>query len=214
MPDGPVKSSKHVLDPIDRASEVLFGLIMVLTYTGSLSVAQAGRDDVRVMLVGALGCNLAWGIIDAIFYVMGCLAEKRRDLGTLLAVRHAMDPQRGPTPHRRPLAADRCVRRTAGGTRIPARAPGPAARATAPRAPGQRGLARRRRRVPARVRVDLPGGDPVHRHGRTRCRPCACRTPSPSRCCSWPATPTDARRTIARHGWAVGWWCSVPRWSA
>ena len=95
MPNGPVKSARRVLDPIDRASEVLFGLIMVLTYTGSLSVVQAGRDDVRVMLVGALGCNLAWGIIDAIFYVMGCLAEKRRDLGTLLAVRHAMDPHEG-----------------------------------------------------------------------------------------------------------------------
>ena len=47
------------------------------------------------MLVGAVGCNLAWGIIDAIFYVMGCLAEKHHDLGTLLAVRHAMDPQEG-----------------------------------------------------------------------------------------------------------------------
>ena len=38
---------------------------MVLTFTGSLSVAEAGRDDVRTMLIGALGCNLAWGIIDA-----------------------------------------------------------------------------------------------------------------------------------------------------
>jgi len=36
-----------VLEPIDRTSEILFGLIMVLTFTGSLSVAQAGRDDVR-----------------------------------------------------------------------------------------------------------------------------------------------------------------------
>ena len=93
MPDRPVKSSKHVLDPIDRASEVLFGLIMVLAYTGSLSVTQAGRDDVRVMLVGAVGCNLAWGIIDAILYLMGCAAEKHGRLTTLLAVRAASDPQ-------------------------------------------------------------------------------------------------------------------------
>ena len=57
----PGESSKRVLDPIDRVSEVLFGLIMVLTFTGSLSVAEAGRDDVRAMLIGALGCNLAWG---------------------------------------------------------------------------------------------------------------------------------------------------------
>ena len=72
--------SARVLDPVDRVSEVLFGLIMVLTFTGSLSVAEAGRDDVRTMLIGALGCNLAWGIIDAVLYLMGCLAEKGRDL--------------------------------------------------------------------------------------------------------------------------------------
>jgi hypothetical protein len=85
---------KRALDPIDRLSEVLFGLIMVLTFTGSLSVYEAGREDVRTMLVGALGCNLAWGIIDAVFYLMGCLAEKGRDLATFRAVREASLPDR------------------------------------------------------------------------------------------------------------------------
>ena len=89
-----VEPAKRVLDPIDRVSEVLFGLIMVLTFTGSLSVAEAGRDDVRTMLIGALGCNLAWGIIDAMLYLMGCLAEKGQGLMTYLAVRRATDPQR------------------------------------------------------------------------------------------------------------------------
>jgi hypothetical protein len=82
---------KRALDPIDRLSEVLFGLIMVLTFTGSLSVYEAGREDIRTMLVGALGCNLAWGIIDAVFYLMGCLAEKSRGLLTFRAVREASD---------------------------------------------------------------------------------------------------------------------------
>jgi hypothetical protein len=85
---------KHALDPIDRLSEVLFGLIMVLTFTGSLSVYAAGREDVRTMLVGALGCNLAWGLIDAVFYLMGCLAERSRWLSTFRAVREATDPER------------------------------------------------------------------------------------------------------------------------
>jgi len=67
---------------------------MVLTFTGSLSVAEAGREDVRLMLVGALGCNLAWGLIDAIFYLMGCLADKGRDLANFRAVREAGDPAR------------------------------------------------------------------------------------------------------------------------
>lgn len=88
------KSSKRVLEPVERVSEVLFGLIMVLTFTGSLSIAEAGRDDIRTMLIGALGCNLAWGIIDAVLYLMGCLAEKGRNLMTYRAVRKATDPQK------------------------------------------------------------------------------------------------------------------------
>lgn len=92
MSHDPVKSSKRALEPYDRVSEVLFGLIMVLTFTGSLSVAEAGRDDIRTMLIGALGCNLAWGIIDGVLYLMGCLAEKGRGLLTLKAVRQATDP--------------------------------------------------------------------------------------------------------------------------
>ena len=88
----PVGSSKRVLEPIDRVSEVLFGLIMVLTFTGSLSVAASGRAEVRDMLLGALGCNLAWGFIDGVFYLMGCLAERSRGLMTFRAVRQAADP--------------------------------------------------------------------------------------------------------------------------
>src|SRR5947199_3354239 len=85
------RSSKRLLDPIDRVSEILFGLIMVLTFTGSLSIAEAGRDDVRTMLIGALGCNLAWGIIDGVLYLMGCLAEKGRGLVTFGALRNTAD---------------------------------------------------------------------------------------------------------------------------
>ena len=91
--DDPEKSSRRVLDPIYRVNEVLFGLIMVLTFTGSLSVAQAGRDEIRTMLIGALGCNLAWGMIDGLFYLMGSLAEKGQNLMTYIAVRTATDPQ-------------------------------------------------------------------------------------------------------------------------
>src|SRR5215468_8754592 len=84
---------KTTLDPIERVSEVLFGLIMVLTFTGSLSVATAGQADVHAMLVGALGCNVAWGIIDALLYLLGSLAEKGRGLAAWHAVRTAPDPR-------------------------------------------------------------------------------------------------------------------------
>jgi len=89
----PATSSKRVLEPGERIAEVLFGLIMVLSFTGSLSVAEAGREDVRTMLIGALGCNIAWGIIDGILYLMDCLSERGRDIRALRAVRKAVDPE-------------------------------------------------------------------------------------------------------------------------
>jgi hypothetical protein len=94
MADERITPTHRVLDPVDRVSEVLFGLIMVLTFTGSLSVAEAGRDDVRTMLIGAFGCNVAWGIIDAMLYLMGCFADKGQSITTYLALRRVTDPQR------------------------------------------------------------------------------------------------------------------------
>jgi hypothetical protein len=79
--------SDRPLEPMERISEILFGLIMVLTFTCSFSVAGAGREEVRTMLIGALGCNLAWGIIDAVFYLMGCFSAQGHGLLQLRAVR-------------------------------------------------------------------------------------------------------------------------------
>jgi len=79
------------LEPMDRISEVLFGVIMVLTFTGALSVATADRLEVREVLVGALGCNLAWGVIDAGLYLMGRLQERGRTIQTFRAVRDSTD---------------------------------------------------------------------------------------------------------------------------
>jgi VIT1/CCC1 family predicted Fe2+/Mn2+ transporter len=80
------------LESVERISEVLFGLVMVLAFTGSLSVADAGRDDVRAMLIGAVGCNLAWAVIVAFFYLMGSLAGRGARLSSLRAVQEATDP--------------------------------------------------------------------------------------------------------------------------
>jgi VIT1/CCC1 family predicted Fe2+/Mn2+ transporter len=92
MPAEQTKSSKRVLDPPERIAEVLFGLIMVLTFTGALSVAEADQAEVRTMLIGALGCNLAWGMIDAIFYLMGSFAEKGHAIKVYREVRDTENP--------------------------------------------------------------------------------------------------------------------------
>jgi hypothetical protein len=80
------------LDRYTLIAEVLFGLIMVLTFTGSLSVADAGRDDVRAMLIGALGCNLAWGVIDGLFYLMESISEQGQGIRAWRTLRAAVSP--------------------------------------------------------------------------------------------------------------------------
>ena len=89
------KRRDRLVDPIDRISEILFGLIMVLTMTGTLSVVSGGRAEVKTMILGALGCNLAWGIIDAGLYLMGCLGERGRNLLKLDTVRQTNDADAG-----------------------------------------------------------------------------------------------------------------------
>jgi VIT1/CCC1 family predicted Fe2+/Mn2+ transporter len=85
--------SARVLDPIDRISEVLFGLFMVLTFTGTLSVLDSGRDEVRTMLVAAIGCNIAWGFVDGVMYVLRNLVTRGRKARLLRAVRAGSRPE-------------------------------------------------------------------------------------------------------------------------
>jgi hypothetical protein len=79
--------ARRILEPMDRITEVLFGLIMVLTITCSLSVASTGPGAAREILFGALGCNLAWGIIDAFMYLMARLSERGQDISALRSLR-------------------------------------------------------------------------------------------------------------------------------
>ena len=81
-------SPRAVLSPSERFGESVFGLIMVLTITGSLSVAEAGRAEIRTMLIGALGCNTAWGLVDAVMYLLGSLFARGRGRAILLALRN------------------------------------------------------------------------------------------------------------------------------
>ena len=98
----PAKAGRHgVLDPLDRTSELLFGLIMVLTFTLSISATESGRGDVRTVLIGALGCNLAWAIIDAALYLMGAHGERRLAASALAAIRERARRQLGAFAQRR-----------------------------------------------------------------------------------------------------------------
>ena len=75
----PGEERERLLDPVDRISEILFGLIMAVTIVGSLSIATAGQREVRTILAAALGCNLAWGLVDAVMYLVRTATERTRD---------------------------------------------------------------------------------------------------------------------------------------
>ncbi len=75
------------LDLASQLGEILFGLIMVLagTLTASFKVAE-GKAGVRQLLLTAIGCNVAWGIIDAIMYVMNSMIVRRGKMRLVEAV--------------------------------------------------------------------------------------------------------------------------------
>lgn len=81
----------RILEPVERLSEILFGLIMALTITGAVSVATADHFAIRTMLLAALGCNVAWGIIDAGMYLMARLGERGRNAVAARAVRETVN---------------------------------------------------------------------------------------------------------------------------
>ena len=86
---------ESVLSPVDRVSEMLFGLLMALTFVGAVSVAEAGRAQIRDMFVAALGCNLAWGLVDAIMYLVRTVTDRGRSLMLVHSVRTAPDAETG-----------------------------------------------------------------------------------------------------------------------
>ena len=81
MTSGNRSSLMHrYLDPADSLGEILFGLIMTLTFTLSagIIIEDEGREGARQLLIAVIGCNIAWGIIDGVQYVVGRLFDRGR----------------------------------------------------------------------------------------------------------------------------------------
>jgi hypothetical protein len=94
-----------ILNPVDRISEMLFGLFMALTFVGAVSVAGRGQDEVRTLFVTAFGCNIAWGLVDAVMYLVRTATDRGRQLRLAHAVRAAPDEEHGRALVRRELMA-------------------------------------------------------------------------------------------------------------
>ena len=86
----PISYLNRFLDPAESLAEILFGLIMVLTCTLGVSViAGIDRDSLRSLFIAALGCNVAWGVIDAALYVMGAIFVRTQNAKLMEAIRSA-----------------------------------------------------------------------------------------------------------------------------
>jgi hypothetical protein len=91
----PVKQSfvQKYLTPAESLAEILFGLIMVLTFTltAGIELREEGREGARQLLIATIGCNFAWGIIDGVMYLMNSLFDRSRRTRIILAVQHSKD---------------------------------------------------------------------------------------------------------------------------
>jgi hypothetical protein len=102
----PEEVREPVLNPVDRVSELLFGLFMALTFVGAVSVTDAGQGQVRSMFVAALGCNLAWGLVDAVMYLVRTVTDRGRSLTLVRSVQAAPDADSGRSLVERALSRD------------------------------------------------------------------------------------------------------------
>jgi hypothetical protein len=118
--------SGRVLDPLERSSEIMFGLIMALTFTSSVSVASSTRSDVATLLASALTCNVAWGFVDAAMYVLAQMVTRQRQWSFSMAIADAsphearqMILQRMPDGLERHLSGDELDRLVKGVRSLP-----------------------------------------------------------------------------------------------
>jgi hypothetical protein len=89
------EARERLLSPVDRISEMLFGLFMALTFVGAVSAATAGKEEIRTLFITAFGCNIAWGLVDAVMYLVRTITERGRRLSLARAVRSAPDAAAG-----------------------------------------------------------------------------------------------------------------------
>jgi hypothetical protein len=83
------------LDILARVSEMCFGLLMALTFVGAVSTVGPDQETPSTMWRAALGCNLAWGLADAMMYLLQTLIGRGNRLTLALDTKNAPDVAAG-----------------------------------------------------------------------------------------------------------------------
>jgi len=81
-----ISKPKPLLNTMDRVSEILFGIIMTLTFTCSIGIANAKNTEIRQLIIAAISCNIAWGLVDAISYIVSTIMQRSRNRTVLDSV--------------------------------------------------------------------------------------------------------------------------------
>jgi VIT1/CCC1 family predicted Fe2+/Mn2+ transporter len=84
----PPRFIQRYLEPTTILNESVFGLVMALTFTlGAGLIIKEGPDATRELLIGVIGCNLAWGIIDGMILIMSGMLDRSRKGRLIMALR-------------------------------------------------------------------------------------------------------------------------------
>jgi hypothetical protein len=91
-----------LVEPLDRLIEGIYSVLIVLTFTLATRAVQvqsgevADRFDLLFQLfIAALGCAVAWGLIDGAMYVLTCVFERGKDRRLYRLVRDAASEEDG-----------------------------------------------------------------------------------------------------------------------
>ena len=74
-----IRRPRDYLYPQERLVEILYGLVIALTITSAIRVVTGGGTlNINLMAETSLGAGVAWGIIDAMLYILVVIFQKHR----------------------------------------------------------------------------------------------------------------------------------------
>lgn len=82
-----VNAVDAALSPFERASEIIFGILMAISVTAATEILEVGEAGVGELAVAALTCNLAWGLIDGVMFLLDLQFERFRNHRIVLELR-------------------------------------------------------------------------------------------------------------------------------
>jgi VIT1/CCC1 family predicted Fe2+/Mn2+ transporter len=89
MSKNPVKAFiSYYLTPSERLSEALYSLILVLTVISAIEISlPRDQQTPSILLFAALGTSVAWGMVDAVVYVLTGLHERNHHVRVVARVK-------------------------------------------------------------------------------------------------------------------------------